>query len=48
MYIEEIKSRLSSGNACYRSVQAVLFFPLSRNVSVKTYKTINMPVVLWA
>jgi hypothetical protein len=45
---EEIKSRLNSGNACYHAVQSVLSFRLlSRNVKVKIYKTIIMPVVLY-
>jgi hypothetical protein len=39
---EEIKSRLNSGNACYHSVQSLL----SRNLKVKIYKTIILPVVL--
>jgi hypothetical protein len=39
---EEIKSRLNSGNACYRSVQSLLSSHLlSRNAKVKIYKTIN-------
>jgi hypothetical protein len=44
---EEIKSRLNSGNACYHSVQSLLSFRLSRNVKVKIYKTIILPVVLY-
>jgi hypothetical protein len=45
---EEIKSRLNSGNACYRSVQSLLPSRLqSRNVKVKIYKTIILPVVLY-
>jgi hypothetical protein len=45
---KEIKSRLNSGNACYHTVQSVLSFCLlSRNVKVKIYKTIIMPVVLY-
>jgi hypothetical protein len=44
---EEIKSRLNSGNACYHSVQSLLSSCLlSRNVKVKIYKTIILPVVL--
>jgi predicted HNH restriction endonuclease len=44
---EEIKSRLNSGNACYRSVQSLLSACLlSRNLKVKIYKTIILPVVL--
>jgi hypothetical protein len=45
---EEIKSRLNSGNACYHSVQSLLSSHLlSRNVKVKIYKTIFLPVVLY-
>jgi hypothetical protein len=45
---EEIKRRLNSGNACYSSVQN---FPSSRllpkNLKIKIYKTIILPVVLY-
>jgi hypothetical protein len=45
---EEIKSRLNSGNACYHSVKSLLSSRLlSRNVKVKIYKTIFLPVVLY-
>jgi hypothetical protein len=45
---EEIKSRLNSGNACYRAVQNLLSSCLlSRNVKIKIYKTIILPVVLY-
>jgi hypothetical protein len=45
---EETKSRLNSGNACYYSVQSLLSSRLlSRNVKVKIYKTIILPVVLY-
>jgi hypothetical protein len=45
---EEIKSRLNSGNACYHSVQSLLSSRLlSRNVKVKIYKNIILPVVLY-
>jgi hypothetical protein len=45
---EEIKSRLNSRNACYRSVQSLLSSRLlSRNVKVKIHKTIILPVVLY-
>jgi hypothetical protein len=44
---EEIKSWLNSGNACYHSVQSILPSRLlSRNVKVKIYKTIILPVLL--
>jgi len=45
---EEIKSRLRSGNACYYSVQNLLSSRLlSKNVKIKIYKTIILPVVLY-
>jgi hypothetical protein len=45
---EEIKSRPNSGNVCYLSVQSLLSSRLlSRNVKVKIYKTIILPVVLY-
>jgi hypothetical protein len=45
---EEIKSRLNSGNACYHLAQSLLSFRLlSRNIKVKIYKTIILPVVLY-
>ena len=45
---EEIKSRLKSGNACYRSVQNLLSSSLlSKNLKIKIYKTIIFPVVLY-
>jgi hypothetical protein len=43
---EEIKSRLNSGNTCHHSVQSLLSSHLlSRNVKVKIYKAIILPVV---
>jgi hypothetical protein len=45
---EEIKSILNSGNVCYCLVQSLLSSCLlSRNVKVKIYKTIILPVVLY-
>jgi hypothetical protein len=45
---EEIKSRLNSMNVRYHSVQSLLSSRLlSRNVKVKIYKTIILPVVLY-
>jgi hypothetical protein len=45
---EEIKRRLNSGNACYRSVHSLLSSCLlSRNVKVKIYKTVILPIVLY-
>jgi hypothetical protein len=45
---EEIKSRLNSGNACCHWAQSLLSsLLLSRNLKVKIYKTIILPVVLY-
>ena len=45
---EEIKSRLRSGNACYHSVQNFLSSRLlSKNLKIKIYRTIILPVVLY-
>jgi hypothetical protein len=45
---EEIKRRLNSGIACYHSVQNLLSSHLlSKNMKVKIYKTIILPVVLY-
>ena len=45
---EEIKSRLKSGNACYYSVQNLLSSrSLSKNLKIKIYRTIILPVVLY-
>jgi hypothetical protein len=45
---KKINSTLSSGNACYQSVQSLLSSHLlSRNVKVKIYKTIILPGVLY-
>jgi hypothetical protein len=45
---EAVKSRINSGNACYHLVQCLLSFHLlSRNVKVKIYKTIILPVLLY-
>jgi hypothetical protein len=45
---EEIKRRLNSGNACYHSVQNLLSFRLqSKNLKVRIYNTIILPVVLY-
>jgi hypothetical protein len=44
---EEIKIRLKSGNAYYHSVQNLLSSSLqSKNVKIKIYRTIILPVVL--
>ena len=45
---EEIKSTLKSGNACYYSVQNLLSSRLlSRNLKIKIYRTVILPVVLY-
>jgi hypothetical protein len=45
---EEIRIRLNAGNACYHAVQNLLSSRLlSRNVKIKMYKTIILPVVLY-
>jgi hypothetical protein len=45
---EEIRSRQNSGNACYHAVQNLLSYRLlSRNVKIKIYKTIILPMVLY-
>jgi len=45
---EEIKSRLKLGNACYHSVRNLLSSRfLSKNLKIKIYRTIILPVVLY-
>jgi hypothetical protein len=45
---DEIKSRLNLGNACYYSVQNLLSSRLiSKNLKIKIYKTVILPVVLY-
>jgi len=45
---EEIKSRLKSGNACYNSEQNILSSSsLSKNLKIKIYRTIILPVILY-
>jgi hypothetical protein len=45
---KEIKSRLKSWNACYHSVQNILSSSLlSKNLKIKIYKIIILPVVLY-
>jgi hypothetical protein len=45
---EEIKRMLNSGNACYHSVQNLLSSRLlSKNMKIRIYKTIILPVVLY-
>jgi hypothetical protein len=39
--LEEIKSRLKSGNACYLSVQDLLSYSLlSKDTKIKIYRTV--------
>jgi len=46
--VEETKSRLSLGNACYHSVQNLLSSRLlSKNLKIKIYRTVIFPVVLY-
>jgi len=45
---EEIKSRLKSGNVCYHTVRNLLSFSLlTKNLKIKIYRTIILPVVLY-
>jgi hypothetical protein len=45
---KEIKSRLKLGNACYHLVQKLLSSRLlSKNLKIKVYRTIILPVVLY-
>jgi hypothetical protein len=45
--IQEKIRRLNSGNACYHSVQSLLASHLlSKNIRIRIYKTIFLPVVL--
>ena len=45
---EEIKCRLKAGNPCYYSVQTPLSSRLlSKNLKIKIYKTIILPVVIY-
>ena len=45
---EEIKSRLKSGNGCYYSMQNLLSSSLlSKNLKIKIYSTIILPIVLY-
>jgi len=45
---EEIKSNLKLGDACYYSVQNLLSSSLlSKNLKIKIYRTIILPVALY-
>jgi hypothetical protein len=42
------KTRLKSGNACYHSVQNILYSNLlSKNIKIKIYANIILPVILY-
>ena len=44
---EEIKCRLKTGNSCYQPFQKIVSSRLlSKNLKIKIYKTIILPVVL--
>ena len=48
IFICETESRLKSGNACYHSVQNLSSSSLlSKNLKIKIYRTIILPVVLY-
>ena len=45
---EEIKRKINMGNACYYSVEKLLSSSLlSKNVKVRIYKTVILPVLLY-
>jgi len=44
---EEIKNSLKSENACYHSVKIFSFSLLPKNLKIKIYRTIILPVVLY-
>ena len=45
---EGIKGRLKSGNACYHSVQNLLFFSLlSKTVKIKVHGTVILSFILY-
>jgi hypothetical protein len=45
---DELKNRLNSGNTCYYSVQNLLSSRLiSKNLKIKIYKTVILPVALY-
>jgi hypothetical protein len=45
---EEIKSRMKSGNACYHSVQNLLYFSLpSKYIKIKIYRNAILLVILY-
>jgi hypothetical protein len=45
---DEVKNRLNLGNTCYYSVQNLLSSHLiSKNLKIKVYKTVILPIVLY-
>jgi hypothetical protein len=44
---DEVKSRLNSGNSCYYSVQNLFSRLISKNLKIKIYGTVILPVVLY-
>ena len=47
-YREEIEHRINMGNACYYSLEKILSSHLlSKKLTINTYKTIILPVVLY-
>ena len=45
----EVKRRLKAGTACYHSVQNLLSYSLlSQSIKIKIYRTIILPVFVWA
>jgi hypothetical protein len=48
LILEEIKRRLNLGNNFYHSVQKLLSSrPLSKNLKIRVYSTIILPVILY-
>ena len=44
---QRIMSRLKSGNACYHSVQNRLSSNLTKNLKIKIYRAVILPLVLY-
>jgi hypothetical protein len=44
---EKIKRRFNTGNACYHSVQNLFSRLLSKNIKIRIYEIIMLPVVLY-
>ena len=48
LFVNGVDWRLKSGNACYHSVQNLLSSRLlSKNLKIKIYRTVILPVVLY-